>query len=341
MPTRPLPEEARRKVIELLGQGMTHRAISKAVGCSNGSVSNIASQEGIRPADATLKPAVVVDTAKKVGDFDIDEWLDWMETGQALKKKSSYSQTHVAIEVGDGSGPQIICPQGDWHVCSWGTDHSLVRSTIKEINETKNAHFPLMGDLIQMSIKMRSVLEVSDNMMPPSLQAEFLEKLLEKIIDKVPFSTWCNHGVEREEKQSGISMVKHVLSRKTVYFNGIGHPDIKVGNQLYKFAVSHKYRGNSMYDSTFGNKRYARMEANDREVIIQADLHRPAFGWYNEGGIERVALTTGTFQTNSGYAQRYFSLRTCPVMPCVVLYHDEHKIVPFRNLDLALTHIGQ
>ena len=55
MPTRPLPEEARRKVIELLGQGMTHRAISKAVGCSTGSVANIASQEGIRPPDATLK----------------------------------------------------------------------------------------------------------------------------------------------------------------------------------------------------------------------------------------------------------------------------------------------
>jgi hypothetical protein len=37
-------------------------------------------------------------------------------------------------------------------------------------------------------------------MLPPEQQCQFLEKFLEKIFDKIAFSSWCNHGVECEEK---------------------------------------------------------------------------------------------------------------------------------------------
>jgi len=74
-------------------------------------------------------------------------------------------------------------------------------------------------------------------------------------------------------------------------------------------------------------------------VILQADLHRPAFSTYYEGGMKRTVLTCGTFQTGSGYAQRYFSLKTWPVMPCVVLHADRHLVVPFENLSQALEYI--
>jgi hypothetical protein len=333
MGATPLTAEKLAEVKRLIALGLTHRRIARELNLSLGVIS--------RAKHSTKVPEPVIEANKKEGEFDIDEWLDWMEQGQSLKKKASYSQNDATIKLGDGSTPQVICPQGDWHICSWGTDHKLVRAAIQEINETPNAWFPLIGDMVQMSIKMRSVLEVSDNMVPPELQCAFLEQLLEKIIDKVPFSCWCNHGVEREEKQSGISMVKHVLARRTVYFNGIGHPDIQVGDQVYKCAVSHRWRGASMYDSTFGNKRYARMEANDREIIFQADLHRPAFGTYYEGGMKRTALTCGTFQTGSGYAQRYFTLKTWPVMPAIVLHGDRHLAVPFEKLSQALKYIGQ
>lgn len=277
---------------------------------------------------------------KKVGEFDLDKWLEWMESGQDLRKTASWSQNEATIRLGNGDSPQIVCPQGDWHIASWGSDHRLIRDAIETICGTANAHFPLMGDLAQMSIKMRSVNEVSDNLLPPALQMEFLEQLLEKIMHKVPFSVWCNHGVEREENQSGISMVKHILSRRTVYFNGIGHPDLQVGSQVYPSAVSHKFRGNSMYDTTYALRRYVRMEANDRELVFGADNHRPGFSVSYEGGMKRVAVRCGTFQTSSGYAQRYFTLKTWPIMPCVVLHGDQHLVVPFENLSQALQYVG-
>lgn len=331
MPTPALSEDLKLRIAEY-SRSMTQDQVAAALGVAGGTVSKY----------RNYCPAEPPSSDKKVGEFNLDEWLDWMESGQKLRKKASYSQHASSITLTENkNSPQIVCPQGDWHIASWGTDHSMVRDAINTICATENAWFPLMGDLAQMSIKLRSVLEVSDNLLPPEMQMEFLEQLLEKIMHRVPFSVWCNHGVEREEKQSGISMVKHILSRRTVYFNGIGHPDIRVGDETYKFAASHKYRGNSMYDSTFGNRRYARMEANDREVILQADLHRPAFGTYYEGGMKRTVITCGTFQTSSGYAQRYFSLKTWPVMPCVVLHGDRHLVVPFENLAQALEYLGR
>jgi hypothetical protein len=328
--TPKLSFEKERHVAEEIRKGYSVREIQTRCNVSMGTVANVRKKMNTQPS---------LQETKKVGEFVLDEWLDWMESGQKLKKKASWSQSEATIKLGDGKRPQILLQLGDTHIASWGTSHALVRSVIKEINETPNLWVALMGDLIQMSIKLRNVLEVSDNLLPPEQQTQFLEKFLEKILDKIAFSSWCNHGVEREEKQSGISMVKNLLSRRSIYFNGIGHPDLQVGTQIYRAACSHKYRGNSMYDANFGNKRYARMEANDRELILQADLHRFAISQYNEGGMFRVAMTNGSFQLGSGYAQRYFSLKTCPYMPCVVLHHDRHLMVPFHSLDMAIAYV--
>lgn len=333
-----ISEAVQKQILELVNDGQGDRAIGRKLGLDHSTVIKYRTKAGI-PAQQATPPAQ--QESKKVGEFVLDEWLDWMEDGQKLKKKASWSGVTGPIRLGDGTEPQILLQLGDTHIASWGTDHKLLRNVLKEINETDGLWVALMGDLIQMSIKLRSVIEVSDNMIPPEQQAQFLEQMLERILPKIAFSSWCNHGVEREEKQSGISHIKYLLSRRSAYFNGIGHPDVQVGDQTYRFACSHKFRGNSIYDSTFGPKRYARLEANDREIILQADLHRPAFTRYFEGGSPRLAMTNGTYQLASGYAQRYFSLRTFPDMPCVVLHHDVHKFIPFMNLDEALKYVGR
>ena len=278
---------------------------------------------------------------KKVGEFNIDDWFDWIETGQALRKQASWSGTTGPITLGDGSGPIVLSQLGDTHLGSWGTDHRLVRTAFNEIRDIDGLFVALMGDLDQMSIKLRSVIEVSDNLLPPDLQAQFIEALLDMIVDKIAFSSWCNHAIEREQNQSGTSLHKYLLNRRSPYFDGIGHPDIKVGDQIYKFACSHKFKGNTQFDSTAGPKRYLRLEAPDREICLQGDLHRPGIAQYTEGGSERIAMTNGTHQLHSGYAERYFSLRAFPIMPSLVLYPDKHRAVPYWNLDEALKSLGR
>lgn len=323
--------ETKLLIKEYKDLGWSNRAIARKLEISDHTVA--------RYLPAPLPPAE--QETKKTGELNIDEWLTWLEQGQELKKKASWVGATGPVTLGDGTSPQILLLLGDTHLASWGTDHKLFRTILNEIKDTPDLWVALMGDLIQMSIKLRNVAEVADNMLPPEQQVQFLEAVLDTIMPKIAFSSWDNHGVEREETQSGVSHIKHLLSRRSVYFNGIGHPDLQIGSQIYKIACSHKFRGNSTTDSTAGPKRYARMEAVDREIILQADLHRPAISQYVEGGMERIAITNGSLQTGSDYAQRYFSLRTFPVMPCLVLHHDIHRAVPFWNLDDALRYLGK
>lgn len=310
---------------------LSHQKIADMCGIAKGSVYNISRR---MPAEPVLQ------SDKQIGEMKWEEWSEWIQQGQKLRKKASSSQTHAKIELGDGSKPVILAMLGDLHMGSWGVDYEKLGTITKEITQTEGLYVALMGDLVEMAIKMRSVLEVVGQVLTPEQQLQFLESWLEEIMPKVAFSVWCNHAVEREEKASGISSVKNLLNKRSVYFNGIGHADITVGEQVYKLAASHKFRGGSVFDSTAGPKRYMRLEAHDREIALQGDLHRPGISSYVEGGEHKVAMTSSTLQLASGYAQRYFSLKTWPVFPCLVLRHDRHEKIPFWNLQDALDYVA-
>jgi hypothetical protein len=332
MLNQPIPLDVELTIAGHIRAGhLSQLAIANLCGVAKSTVWKI---KGRMPAEPVLQ------SDKKVGATNWEEWADWIQDGQKLRKKATNSQHTAAIALGDGTRPAILIQLGDLHMGSWGVDYALLKTITQEIEQTDGLYVALMGDLVEMAIKMRSVLEVMGQVLPPEQQLAFLESWLEKIMPKVAFSCWCNHAVEREEKASGISSIKNLLAKRSVYFNGIGHPDVSVGDQVYKFSVSHKFRGGSMFDATAGPKRYMRMEAHDREIALQGDLHRPAISSYVEGGKQKLAITSGTLQLNSGYAQRYFSLKTFPVFPCIVLRHDRHEALPFWNLQAALDYVN-
>jgi ferric iron reductase protein FhuF len=49
---------------------------------------------------------------------------------------------------------------------------------------------------------------------------------------------------------------------------------------------------------------------------------------YTDGSAIRVAANMGSTQLNSGFAKRYFSLKTHPVFPLLMFWPDKHQITP-------------
>lgn len=264
--------------------------------------------------------------------MDFFEIVDWMIDGQKLKTKASGSQDLARIEFPYITEPICLMPISDVHIGSWATDYALFKQITKEIVETPNLYVCFIGDMTQASIKLRNVLEVSDNLLPPGMQDQFFEKWVEYIGPKLLFGTWDNHGAMRQEAAIGYSPYTRIMSRRVVYFDHIGHADILVGKQTYKFAVSHKFTGSSYMNRTHAQQRYMRMEGSDREITIQGDTHTVAFSWYYDGPVERLAINCGTIQTNSGYGKRFFSLFSSPNYPCVVLDPVEHSFNAFKTV---------
>jgi hypothetical protein len=278
----------------------------------------------------------IVYSDKKIGGFNWRDALPAIEALQKLRGEASWSQKTAEIRVGDGSCPVAIVAFGDQHIGAMSTDYQLFLEVTDLILNTPNLYVALMGDETEMAIKLRSVAEVCAQILDPFMQAEFIESWLNEISHKVLFSVWSNHSTEREEKASGNSIIKSILARKVPFFSGIGHVDLLVGEQTYKLAVSHKFKGVTAVDASAGCKRYLRVEYTAAEIAIQGDCHRASVSLYNEGNRHLLAITSGTLNVNSGFAQRYFSLSTSTAFPVVLLRPDKHQFDAFFTVQQYL-----
>lgn len=265
--------------------------------------------------------------------------LHWREAIHAARdfqttmKKAKRSQDFATIELPATEEDPFILFLSDTHIGDWSTDYDLFERITDEILETPGLYVGLLGDLANMAIRLRGVAEVAGgNQLTPEQQAYILESWLDDIKHKVAFATWDNHGVEREEQASGISAIKDIQARRVVYFGGIGHPDILVGEETYAFAVSHRFRGSSLDNPCHAPMRYLRREGHHRELAAMGDYHVPGIVKFQHGSVEKVAINTGSTQTHSPYARRYFSLFTADKMPGVVLSSVGHSITPYYSV---------
>jgi hypothetical protein len=274
------------------------------------------------------KPFVV--SNKVESDYNLDEILDAAEAyKQALNRTKNTQGTYLKMSLNVNT-PICVVGIGDTQLGSYGTDLGLFKEITDEILNTPDLYVILLGDLTQMAVKFRGVLEMMDNLIPPKVQFKLLEDWIKKIKHKVICSVWENHAQMREENGIGFSPTAEMLAEHTAHFNGIGHVDLTVGSQEYKIAVSHFFRGRSMYNPVHAQMKYTKWEGQDREIVMAGDSHVPGVCSYFDGGVKRLAINCGSIQTESGYAQRFFSIKTHPLFPCVVLHHEKKM---FQGLD--------
>ena len=264
---------------------------------------------------------------KKVGDFDWREANQVIQSMIDLKKRASFSQDEANIVI-DTDEPIAVLALSDAHIGSWGTDHDLLEKITDEILNTPNLYVAILGDMEQMAIKTaHGILSLSDNLLPPELQHRYIESWLREIEHRVLFSTWDNHAVQREENASGYSRYADIMKRKVIWHAGIGHPNVTVGNETYLMAVSHRFRFRTYMNPVHGGMQYIRTEAPHREISLAGDSHVPGVTHWTLGDKEKLSLNCGSYQTNSGYGKRFFSLTTHPMMPVVVLFPDRHRFI--------------
>lgn len=272
-----------------------------------------------------------VETNKTVGDFDWKEWIDPVKKLQELAKKASSGQDYADWKIKTDK-PICVVVIGDTQLGSWATNYDSFMKLTEEILNTPNLYVILVGDILQMAIKLRGVLEVMDNIIPPKFQIMFLDSWLNTIKHKVIAATWDNHSVMREENAVGYSSYAEIFKRHTIYFNHIGHLDIYINDICYKWAVTHFFQGKSLINRVHAPMRYIRHEAPLIDIAAQGDFHVPGIAKYWEGGKDRVAMVCGSIQTDSGYGKRFFSLTTCDTYPCVVLHPDKKMMTPFWSV---------
>lgn len=277
---------------------------------------------------------------KRVGEFS---WRDANTVIQQMidmKDRASFSQDDASISI-PSDRPVCILALSDTHIGSWSSDHNLFEQITDEILNTPGLYVALLGDFEQMAIKAsQGVLAVSDNLLPPELQHRYIESWLEEVQHKILFSTWDNHAVMREEAGTGFSQYANLMKRRVIWHSGIGHPNVTVGSETYRLAVSHRFRLRTHLNPVHGGMQYIRHEAPDREISIAGDSHVPGIAHWTLGASEKLSLNCGSTQLHSGYGKRFFSLTTHPLFPVCVLWPDRHRFIGLPSVADYMTLTG-
>jgi hypothetical protein len=277
-----------------------------------------------------------ISTDKKIEDFNWRDWVKPIQELQSLASKGSGGQDFATWKIKTDKEICVVV-LGDTQLGSWATNYDQFMQITEDILTIPDLYVILVGDLLQTAIKMRGVLEVMDNLIPPKFQMKFLDSWLAEIKHKVIASTWDNHSVMRQEDAVGYSEYSEMFKRHTIYFGHIGHLDTQVGDITYKWAVSHFFTGKSLLNPLHAPMRYMRHEGQDRDIAAHGDFHKAGIMKYQEGMKERVAMVCGSIQTDSGYGKRFFSLRTTDNFPCVTLDPHTKMVTPYWSVKEWLT----
>ena len=266
------------------------------------------------------------------------ERVSWREINthlrgiQTIRKRASVSNSHARF-VFDTDQPVCIIALSDTHIGSIATDHDALERITDEILSIPNLYVGLLGDLLDFAVKLRGVAEVQSDILNSEMQLGYLVSWLEEIAHRICFASWGNHDVEREEVLLGTSRLGRVLAeRQIVYYGGIGKAEFQVGQQTYRTAVSHAFKGHSIYNPVHGGQRYATLTDADVDIVMSGDSHVPGVLQWTHGDRHKIAINTGSLKTHDSYAKRYFSLHTHPVFPCLVLRPDEYMATPYWSV---------
>lgn len=138
-------------------------------------------KQGMRPS-VTSPPAAFPPVQTDV-DWNPPSWREFAATIEDDKKFRARSSTSrcfstPAIETDQ---PIAVIALSDLHFGSWGTDYKQLVRITDELLSIPNLYVILLGDIVQLSVKLRSVAEVLDNAITPEAQYLFAESYLTEI----------------------------------------------------------------------------------------------------------------------------------------------------------------
>lgn len=269
---------------------------------------------------------------KKEGALDLDRTLQWAREGQALRDERSRSQHYATITI-PADRPIGLIGIGDLHLGGWSTDYELLQRLTEEILATPDLYVALLGDIAHLAVKLRSVSEVADNLLPPQMQIELALAWIDSIKERVLFATYGNHE-DRLQNQAGSNHLYEMLKHKLVFADGIAHVDFCIGSQVYRGAFAHRFRWRSEHNPLWGPYKYLLREGhgNNLDLAYAADSHVPGIAKQPIGNKAYVLCNCGSIQTNSGYAKKFFSLTTHDWYPVCEFDHETHRITPFASV---------
>jgi len=297
--------------------------------------------EGYRYKRRMIREGKVAPQIETVADEADPEAL--FEVTVALQeqlKRTSTALDDIACTL-DVSHPVGIAFLSDAHIGEIGSDLLRLRQDIEEIAEHEALYAYLGGDMVHNFIlsAMSHFGTMDDSAVSPRAQQILLDWLIGKLKGSTVAMSTGNHEWW-SRRQTDIDATQALAKRHNIVYTGHGGlVRLKVGSQTYRIYRRHKYRFNSSFNLGHVVKQMWRMGGIDFDVGVVEHGHQPSIESFTGHGQYKLAIRTGTYLTDSGFAAEV-GAQWIHGVPVVVFHADEFRMVPFRGLAEACTYLG-
>jgi len=279
-------------------------------------------------------------------------YVDWRRAFDALQCMSEIWQESLPFEEELTLTPEaefkdkpiLLSLSADWHVGSTDTDYDQLRKDLNLVTSTPNVFMGTLGDDVDVGMYCEVRFMQAG---PIRIQRYSVEKIAEELTECNPrhrkiwlFACAGNHTVTLFERAG--ELYEEVYKNFDIrILPGMGKITMHVGDQTYKIAVAHKHFGQSRLNITLAAKRIIEFYWDEADIGAVAHMHHSAYEKYYKAGRERLAMRPGTYRTENNLFELARGWgRSQPGGACVILYPDQHKMIPFDNLEEGIEYLN-
>lgn len=280
---------------------------------------------------------------KKRSVFDVLEYLQHKIREQDILHRKDSGQGEATIHIHTDK-PFAVAFSADWHLGSAGVDYATFLDHVRLILETPNLFVGTVGDLVDNFVKSRMKSAMLHALFGPQEQYDVVREIFRMLGDKMLWHADGNHDAWTDD-ESGVNMLGMMLSEAVAnvpylpYGGGINLV-VNDGKVVYRIFAKHKYRFNSSFNATHGNKRMHELES-PYDVGVTAHTHNPSVEhthrWNGVYGKDIIHIVCGTYKVSDPYAAANgYGQSSWIAVPVVVFYPDEKRMIPFYHLEDAV-----
>lgn len=273
-------------------------------------------------------------------EVDLDEWLDAITDIQNLTLKAKPQTAIANIKIRTCGKPVAFSPISCAHFGGLYTNHRAFRDRIAKVLEIERFFIGSHGDDWE-GFPADWASTVFNNLIPPELQRQVIEKLIEKLAkkNKLLYSMWSQHGSLFEEKVTGEDRAAGIYWRNGIpYFNMRGILKLYVDDVRYVLDLAHDFPGRS---GTNPNHHQAKefMRFPYADMVISGDRHKYAYQEFHtnalahdagfvSGRMARLVMVGTPKDGLDPYTMRFWehSIWDFDTWPVFILSAKEHKI---------------
>jgi hypothetical protein len=257
----------------------------------------------------------------------LDKSIDTMDTKQ--------TKTHVKL---DDHKPVGIAFTGDWHTGEHGIDYKQMDEDRELITGTEGVYAILMGDYKGNYKPTKHPSGTYTQVASPSMQDLLIKEFFDQYKGTALAAITGCHD-QWDFAISGRDLMTEMCSiAKCVNLWHGGGINIELGNQQYKIRARHKFKGESDLNTTNTQRRLLNF-FGPCDVICVAHKHYPDMQQSDKMGQDVIYLRSGSYKVYDEFGQQLGGYEGKAGVSIVILYPDEKKIVPFKNLRDGITHL--